>query len=175
MTGLSWPPTPGMRTPLGCGCWRLRMWLVPATTVKFLFLWWIKDSLKILLFWWICQHIYTPQFFSCLEEWICQFVFWLNSFIFLLVKCVESPDTPKETSYYFMCLNDILTPNDISWNIILDKESSKEPTGTQYGISFYLIEIKWGLLTSFVCDSTLRKYWMRWLLDANGWNKVINN
>ncbi len=36
MTGLSWPPTPGTRTPPGSGRWRLRTWLVPVTTVKHL-------------------------------------------------------------------------------------------------------------------------------------------
>lgn len=34
MTGRSWPPTPGTRTPAACGDWRLRMSPVPVTTVK---------------------------------------------------------------------------------------------------------------------------------------------
>lgn len=39
-TGLSWPPTPGMRTPLGCGRLWSRMWPVPVTMVTHLF--WLK-------------------------------------------------------------------------------------------------------------------------------------
>lgn len=49
MTGLSWPPTPGMRTPPGHGHWRSRTWPVPVTMVRH-FLWEIS-------IWWILSHI----------------------------------------------------------------------------------------------------------------------
>lgn len=68
MIGLSWPPTPGMRTPPGRGRWRLRMWLVPVTTVKHLCcLRKLKTDFKKRLYWWICLYVcmFTFRILRC--------------------------------------------------------------------------------------------------------------